>query len=93
MPAIERTQMKAKEYIEAEQPNWIIEARDEQGQLKFDCEQPESFFGIGAIKGISENRIADAIFRKLPDASLQGDQRPNWPKLINPHWTARRKTW
>jgi len=72
---------------------WIIEARDEAGQLKFDCLQPELFFGIRAMQGISVNEMADAIFRKIPNATLSGDQLPFWPRLINPHWTARRKTW
>jgi hypothetical protein len=73
---------------------YVIEARDEKGELLLGkYPQPESFFGIFAIKGITENCMADAIFRKIPDASLQGADIPNWPKLIDPNWIARRKTW
>lgn len=72
---------------------YIIEARNPDGSLKFDCDQPESFFGMQAIKGGTTDSIAEAIFRKVPDAVLIGDAIPLWPKLINPYWIARRKTW
>jgi hypothetical protein len=72
---------------------WIIEARDESGQLKLDCPQADSFFGMGAIIGMTEDTMAKTIFRKIPDATLDGGSIAAWPKLINPHWTARKKTW
>ncbi len=72
---------------------WIIEARDEQGQLVFSCPQPEEWFTSLAIMGINEDQMARMIFRKLPDANLVGDNIPNWPRLLNPLWVARKKTW
>ena len=73
---------------------YIIEARDERGQLKFDCEQPESFFGMGAIHGMTDWEMSRPLFSKLGDKiSLCGDNIPNWPKLVNPNWVAREKTW
>lgn len=75
-------------------PNlYIIEARDAQGQLKFGCPQPNEFFGLGAIQGMDEDEMAQAIFRKIPDASLKGSDIPNWPRMIHRNWIARRKTW
>jgi hypothetical protein len=72
---------------------WIIEARNADGSLKLDGPQPHEFFGMGAIHGIDDNAMARPIFRKIPDASLQGDRISTWPSLINPHWKARVKTW
>lgn len=72
---------------------YIIEARDESGQLKFDCQRPDEFFGLQSIHGMSDDEMARPIFRQIPDATLDGGNIPNWPKLINPHWTARVKTW
>jgi hypothetical protein len=72
---------------------WIIEARDESGQLIFDCPQPNTFFGLDSIHGMTEDGMAKTIFRKIPDATLDGGSIAMWPKLINPHWIARKKTW
>lgn len=73
---------------------WIIEARDADGNLDLKkAPQPEEFFGMGAITGMTDNRIAQAIFRTLPDAVLTGDSIPAWPALIDPRFRARRKTW
>lgn len=80
--------------VEVDGPLWIIEARDGSGSLLLgDYPQPQSFFGDNSIHGINENEIAQAIFRKIPDASLQGDSIAMWPALIDPQWIARRKTW
>lgn len=72
---------------------WVIEARDSAGKLLFDVAQPESFFGLCAIQGITEDQMAQAIFRKVPDAVMLGTNIPAWPKLVNAAWSARRKTW
>ncbi len=72
---------------------YIIEARDKDGRLKFDCPQPESFFGTRAITGLSDWEMSRPIYAKLPDATLRGDNIPDWPKLINENWVARVKTW
>lgn len=78
---------------------WIIESRNEHGELLLrDADgkrlpDPSEFFGIGAIHGMDDNAMARAIFRKIPDASLQGDRISTWPKLINKNWIARVKTW
>lgn len=72
---------------------WIIEARNADGSLEFDCQQPNEFFGTASIHGITEDEMDKPIFRKIPDATLDGGSIAVWPKLINPHWIARRKTW
>jgi hypothetical protein len=72
---------------------YVIEARTEEGTLKFDCPQPEEFFGQEAITGITTNQMAQAIYRAKPDAVLTGDTVAIWPRLINEHWTARPMTW
>lgn len=72
---------------------YIIESRNPDGSLKLDGPQAHEFFGIQAIKGGTTNSIADSIFRKIPDATLAGTNIPEWPKLINPNWIARLKTW
>lgn len=73
---------------------YIIEARDNQGNLLLDdCSQPESVFGIKAIQGINIETMSKIIFAKNPNAVLTGDNIINWPKVINPNWIARKKTW
>ena len=73
---------------------WIIESRDENGQLILgNTPQPESVFGNGAIQGMSEDSMAKIIFRKIPNATLDGGSIALWPSLINPNWKARVKTW
>ena len=72
---------------------YIIEARDEAGQLKFDCPDPSTVFGNEAITGITENKIADIVYRKHPEAILHGTNIPDWAKCFNPNWKIRRKTW
>ena len=82
------------ELVEVDGPLWIIEARDSKGELLLGkYPQPESFFGVNAIRGLNEDEMAQAIWRKIPDASLQGDSIAKWPSLINPRWIARKKTW
>lgn len=72
---------------------YVIECRDSKGDLKFDCPQPESFFGARAITGIDYVTMATMIYSEVPNCVLSGDDIPSWPKLINPHWVARQKTW
>jgi hypothetical protein len=74
---------------------YIIEARDSQGDLILgDYPQPESFFGMKAIHGISNWDMSRKLFAHLGDKiSLRGDDIPNWPRLVNPNWVARVKTW
>lgn len=72
---------------------WIIEARTADGQLDLTAPQPEQVFGLAAIQGITEDDMAQVIFRRCPEASLQGDQISAWPRLLDPRWVARRKTW
>lgn len=78
---------------------WIIESRNEKGELLFRDKdgnrlpQPEEFFGIGAISGMTDWEMSRPIFRKIPNATLDGGSIPLWPKLINSNWIARRKTW
>lgn len=73
---------------------YIIEARDESGALLLgDYPQPETVFGIGAITGLTADDMARVIFRRVPDATLDGGSIACWPKLVNLNWIARRKTW
>ena len=72
---------------------WIIERRDESGKLEFSDPQPDKVFGHGALTGMTEDEMAQAILRAIPDATLSGTNIPNWPRLIHPQFTARRKTW
>lgn len=72
---------------------YIIEARDEQGQLDLKCEQPESVFGVGAIMGMTDWEMSRVIYARNKEVTLTGDNIPNWPKVLNPRWVARPKTW
>jgi len=72
---------------------YIIEKRDESGQLVFTAPQPESIFGMGAIKGIKDHVMAQVVWKHKPDAVLTGDSIAAWPSLIDPQFKARRKTW
>lgn len=73
---------------------YVIEARNPDGSLNFEDPQPYDIFGIQAINGISEDHMAKVIFRRLGDSIiLSGDSVIAWPKLIDPRFQARRKTW
>lgn len=76
---------------------WIIECRDADGALCFSAPQPESVFGTKAIQGISEDEMAQVIFAMLRDEDikipLHGTNISQWPRNLNPLWSARRKTW
>lgn len=73
---------------------YIIEARDASGKLlPSTYPHPESVFGAGAISGLTDWQMSRTIFARKPGAVLTGDNIPNWPRLINPQWVARRKTW
>ena len=77
----------------ARQPLWVIDCRDKDGKADFTEPQPESWFGDAAIKGITEDAMAKAVFRKNPDACLRGDAITSWPSYVDPRWRARVKTW
>jgi hypothetical protein len=72
---------------------YVIERRYTDGKLDLAEPQPESYFGERAITGITADEIAKAIFRQHPDAVLTGDSIPSWPRIINAHFVARRRTW
>lgn len=73
---------------------WVIEARTSDGQLDLTAPQPESVFGLAAIRGITEDAMAKIVFRHVPDdISLSGMAIGSWPAHIDPRWVARRKTW
>ncbi len=76
------------------QDKYIIEARGADGQLLLgDYPQPQSVFGMKAITGITDWEMSRVIFAKDGDAILNGDNIRNWPRLINPNWVAREKSW
>lgn len=72
---------------------YIIECRHPDGSLDFKGPQPENYFGDGAIRGMTEDHIAKAIFRTKPAAIFDGRNVALWPRQIDPRWTARQKTW
>lgn len=72
---------------------YVVECRNPDGTLNFAEPQPESYFGMAAITGITDNAMSHAIFRTLPDAVMTGDSIPSWPQLIDVRWSARKKTW
>lgn len=72
---------------------WIIERRNPDGTLDLKGAQPESAFGMGAVKGMTDWQMSRIIFARDADCTLTGDTIPRWPALIDPAWTARHKTW
>lgn len=72
---------------------YVIEKRDETGSLDFSEPQPNKFFGLAAITGISEDAMAKVVFRLAPDAVLTGMDIPAWPSHVDARFSARRKTW
>lgn len=78
---------------------YIIEARHPDGSLDLTAPQPEEFWGIKAITGISQDEMARVIYRLHPEVDtsrsilLDGAQICLWPRVIDIRFTARRKTW
>ena len=72
---------------------YVIEARRPDGALDLAAPQPESVFGLAAIHGIDHWTMAQAIYRRLPDVTLSGGDIACWPRLLDPRWVARVKTW
>lgn len=72
---------------------YVIECRHPDGSLDFAGRQPEIFFGVAAIKGISEDAMAKRIFAAYPDAVLRGETITAWPSIVDSRWRARAKTW
>lgn len=76
--------------------NYIIEARTSAGALDFADPQPERYFGVGAIHGMTADQIAKVVFNLLPELPagvMRGDNVPLWPALVDPRFVARVKTW
>lgn len=75
---------------------YIIEKRREDGTLDFTSPQPEDAFGPCAIQGITENEIANTVWRLAPDTPvgvMHGGNVSEWPAIVNASFIARRKTW
>ena len=72
---------------------YIIESRNQNGSLKLDGPQPEEVFGDGAFLGMTDWDMSRVIYRLNKTVTLSGDDIPNWPKVLNPNWIAREKTW
>lgn len=72
---------------------YVIECRNPDGSLDFEGAQPENFFSMKAIQGISENDMAKRIFAEYPDAVLRGETVSAWPLIVDSRWRARLKTW
>lgn len=72
---------------------YVIECRKPDGSLDFSGQRPDQIFGMRAITGITENEMADVVFRYKPDAVLLGTNISLWPQNIDERWIARKKTW
>jgi hypothetical protein len=72
---------------------YVIEARNDKGELDLTKPQPESFFGRKAITGISSNEMSHIIFKKFTDAILEGNNIMLWPKIFDTRFVARKKYW
>jgi hypothetical protein len=72
---------------------WVIEKRLDDGSLDLTYPQPEDYFGLAAIKGITSDAIAKKVYARKPEAVLLGDRIARWPSLLHPGFVARRKTW
>ena len=72
---------------------YVIEARTPAGTLDLTHPQPEHYFGMKAIKGVTADEIAGVIFRHCEQASLNGGEIASWPSHIDPRFVARIKYW
>ncbi len=72
---------------------WIIEARHPDGTLDLTAPQPEDFFGLAAINGMTDWEMSRIIFKHDDNVVLTGDSIATWPRAIDGRFTARRKTW
>jgi len=73
--------------------HYVIERRDEEGRLDFKGPQPEGVFGMDAITGIDEDRIAQIVWRHFPEAVLEGAAILDWAAMIDPAFRTRAKYW
>ncbi len=65
---------------------YIIEARDEKGRLKFDCEQPP-------VKDFSEDNLYKLYWQLSQDKSKSVSKETALEFFKTKHWYVRRKTW
>lgn len=72
---------------------YIIERRNEKGELVFADPRPEQFFGMKAIHGINYWEMSQVIYRLCPDAHLDGASICEWPRHVHPQFVARVKYW
>jgi hypothetical protein len=74
---------------------YILEARDDEGKLKFDCEQaPQRPSCEHSPGGFTDDDLAKMCFAVNPDAILDGRHVLRWVSdNVNKHWKTRVKTW
>lgn len=65
---------------------YVVEARNDDGTLDFDCPQPP-------VRDWTEDDLADYVFARHPDAILTGLNILTWMQNVHPHWRTRLKTW
>lgn len=70
---------------------YIIECRKPDGSLDFSGRQPESVFGPGVYRGLTEDQIAKQVYAREPDAVLTGNRIASWPSVLDPRWIARKR--
>ena len=71
--------------IERRRPDGVLDARSKP--------QPEDFFTMRAVHGITLDEMAKYIFPRKPDADLRGTNIPTWPANLHPEFVARRRPW
>ena len=69
---------------------WIIDARID-GRLDLTAPQPQKFFGMAAITGITEDEMAKTVWRHTPDAVLDDRDIARWAARIDPRFIARER--
>ena len=72
---------------------YVIEKRHPSGNLDFSDPQAHDVFGMSAIKGITEDEIAKVVFKRLPDATLDGMGLLGWAAKVDPKFVTRVKYW
>ena len=77
---------------------WVIEKRTPDGALDFSDPQPQRFFGVAAIAGITEDDMAKAIYQRNATVVLDGRFIPSWPaalirRCLPISWPRRSRCW
>lgn len=72
---------------------YVIEKRNSDGSLDLSEPQPEKFFGMNAITGITDDEMYRIVWQHDRDARCFGTNIPRWPAYVHPRFVARTKYW